>query len=246
MSLPDVYRLYDVIANTWPSGQVQQVGHWQIRTGKGGGSRVSAATATGEVSPADISKAEDAMRALWQQPLFMIRQGEDALDAMLADAGYQTKDPSVLYLAKARDVATQRPPPVTAFTIWPPLAVQRDIWAAGGIGAGRLAVMDRAPMPKTTFLGRVDDAPAASVFVGADGDCAMIHALEVATAHRRKGLAVHLTRAAAFWALDHGCTYLSLVTTQANVAANALYASLGMEAVGQYHYRVLPKDTPRD
>ena len=69
----------------------------------------------------------------------------------------------------------------------------------------------------------------------------MIHALEISDQHRRQGLARHLTRAAAFWAQDNGAAYLTLVTTQANIGANALYASLGMTLVGQYHYRTLPE-----
>ncbi len=241
MTLPDIHTLYDVVAATWPAAQTQQVGPWMIRTGKGGGSRVSAATAHQPISPDDIVTADRAMRDLWQTPLFMVREGEDTLDAMLETAGYVIKDPSVIYVAPVSDVATMRPPPVTAFTVWPPLAVQRDIWATGGIGDGRLAVMDRAPMPKTTFLGRIDDKPAATVFVGCHERCAMIHALEVARPFRNKGLARHLTRAAAFWAMEQGCDHIALVTTAANTAANALYSSLGMTRVGGYHYRTLAK-----
>jgi ribosomal protein S18 acetylase RimI-like enzyme len=69
----------------------------------------------------------------------------------------------------------------------------------------------------------------------------MVHALEIGAQHRKQGLAQHLTRAAAFWAQENGADYLTLVTTQANVGANALYTSLGMTLVGQYHYRTLPE-----
>ncbi len=241
MTLPDTHQIYDVLSATWPSADAQTIGPWIIRKGDGGGSRVSAATATSAVTKDDLPLSEDAMRELGQPPLFMIRAGDDALDQLLSDAGYAIKDPTVLYAAKAADLATERPPPVTAFTVWPPLAVQSEIWAAGGIGAGRLAVMDRAPHPKTTLMGRVDDRPAASVFIGTHDGCAMIHALEVMQAHRQKGLARYLTRAAAFWALDQRCNYLTLATTEANVAANALYSSLGMTRIGRYHYRTLPK-----
>ena len=144
-----------------------------------------------------------------------------------------------MYAAPAAQIATERPPPVTSFEVWPPLAVQVEIWATGGISQGRLDVMERARAPKTTLLGRANDRPAGTVFVGVAGDCAMIHALEIGHAHRRQGLARHLTRAAAFWALDAGATYLTLVTTQANDGANALYTSLGMTLVGHYHYRIL-------
>jgi GNAT superfamily N-acetyltransferase len=240
-TLPSLETLYTVIEGTWPPAESHALGPWKIRLDNSGSSRVSAATAQGPVTDADIPQAENAMRAAGQTPLFMVRAGEDAFDDMLAARGYATKDITNLYAAPVAVVATKRPPPVTSFEVWPPLAAQEEIWAAGGIGEGRLAIMARAPGPKTTLLGRLNDRPAGTVFVSISAGCAMIHALEIATAHRRQGLAQYLTRAAAFWAQDNGADYLTLVTTQVNDAANALYSSLGMTHVGQYHYRRLPE-----
>ncbi|WP_333714506.1 GNAT family N-acetyltransferase [Yoonia sp.] len=241
MTLPSARKLYAVIDGTWPSLAKRAVGPWTIRIDGKGGSRVSAATVEAAFGEADIATAEDAMREVGQTPLFMIREGDAGLDAMLAARGYVIKDPVNLYAAPVARIATTRPPPITSFEVWPPLAVQTEIWAAGGIGPGRIDVMDRARPPKTTLLGRIDDRPAGTVFVGIAADCAMIHALEIATDHRRKGLARHLTQAAAFWAQDNGAAFLTLVTTQANAGANTLYSSLGMTLVGQYHYRILPE-----
>lgn len=241
MPLPDAKMLYAVIDGTWPAAVKRALGPWTIRLDDSGSSRVSAATAEQPVTEADLPLAEAAMRDAGQVPLFMIREGDDALDAMLAARGYVIKDPVNMYAAPVADIARQRPPPVTTFDVWPPLAVQAEIWAAGGVGAGRLAVMDRALHPKTTILGRINDCPAGTIFVGTAGNCAMIHALEIATAQRRQGLARHLTVAAAFWAQSQHVDYLTLVTTRANAGANALYASLGMAVVGQYHYRILPE-----
>ncbi len=182
------------------------------------------------------------MRAAGQRPLFMIRDQDAALDRELADLGYLIKDPVNLYAAPVAQIATMRPPPVTTFEVWPPLAAQVEIWAAGGIGAGRLTIMDRAPLPKTTILGRLQDRPAGTLFIGIAGDCAMIHALEIAVAQRRQGLARQMTIAAAFWAQAQGARWLTLVATRANTGAHALYTSLGMGVVGQYHYRIQPED----
>lgn len=241
MSFPDVPKLYAVIDGTWPASAKQALGPWTIRLDSSGSSRVSAATAEEPVTDADIPQAEDAMRQAGQTPLFMIREGEDALDQDLAARGYIIKDPVNMYAAPVALIATDRPPPVTSFEVWPPLAAQAEIWAEGGIGPGRLAIMDRAREPKTTLLGRLNDQPAGTVYIGIAADCAMIHALEIGKAHRRQGLAAHLTRAAAFWAQDQGADYLTLVTTQANDSANALYSSLGMTLVGHYHYRTMPE-----
>lgn len=241
MTFPTIDKLYAVIEETWSARAKQALGPWTIRIDDSGSSRVSAATAEMPFSDDDIAQAEQAMRDAGQKPLFMIREGDQELDSALAARGYVIKDPVNLYVAPVEDIAKERPPAITCFEVWPPLATQVEIWAAGGIGAGRLDVMDRARQPKTTLLGRLNDKPAGTVFVGIAADCAMIHALEIGADHRRQGLARHLTTAAAFWARDHGATYLALVTTQANVSANALYSSLGMTVVGQYHYRTLPE-----
>ena len=240
--LPSAQRLYDIVDATWPAAVKRAVGPWTIRLGHGGGSRVSAATAETAFTEVDIPLAEAAMVEAGQKKLFMIREGDEALDAMLAARGYEILTPVNLYAAPVAAIATQRPPPVTAFTVWPPLATQEEIWMDGGIGPARIDVMHRARDPKTTFLGRIDDQPAGTGYVAIAADCAMIHALEIAARHRRKGLARHLTRAAAFWAQEQGAVFLTLVTTQSNAGANALYASLGMTLVGQYHYRIKPEE----
>jgi GNAT superfamily N-acetyltransferase len=239
MMLPDAPKLYTLIDGTWPASAKRALGPWMVRIDGVGGNRVSATTAEAPVTDTDIPLAEEAMKDVGQTPLFMIREGQSGLDAMLDARGYNVKDVTNMYAVPINVIAVKRPPPVTAFEVWPLLAAQREVWAQGGVGEGRIDVMERARPPKTTLMGRIDDTPAATAFVAMAADCAMIHALEVASEHRRKGLARHLTCAAAFWAKDQGADYLTLLTTQANVQANALYTSLGMTLVGQYHYRIL-------
>ena len=226
-----------VIDATWPAAARRDVGPWVIRTGNGGGNRASAATAAGPVTATDIALAARTMRDLGQEVVFMVRAGEDTLDALLADAGYGVRDATLIRACPVADLTQHAVPPVTAFTVWPPLAAQRDIWAAGHIGPARLAVMDRVTGPRTTLFGRVDDRPAGTLFVAIHGRTAMLHALEIAPDHRRKGLARHLTVAVARWAQAQGATRFSLLVTAANAGANALYAGLGLGEVGHYHYR---------
>lgn len=230
--------LYPVIDATWPAAEVIDQGPVTLRRGLGGGSRVSAATVEGVAWPDDLHRAEETMDEMGQPRLFMIQDSQDPLDQLLQTKGYAVMDPVWLYAAPVENIATERPPPTTSFEVWPPLALQAEIWAAGGIGAERLAIMRRVTVPKISLFGRISDKPAGTGFVAVHDGIAMLHALEVATDYRRQGLARYMTRAAAFWALEQGATHLSILTTQANVEANALYASLGMEIVGQYHYRI--------
>lgn len=237
--MPDAAKLYDVIEGTWPPARQTRAGPWVIRAGQGGGSRVSAATALGAITDADIPQAEAAMQALGQPRLFMIRDtAEDAaLDALLAARGYAIVDPVNMYAAPVATIATERPPRITTFTVWEPLAIQLDIWRAGGIGPERIAVMQRAKGPKTSLLARFNDHPGGTGFVALHDGIAMVHALEVLPHQRKQGLGRYFMREAAFWTQAQGGSHISLVCTQANAAANALYSSIGMTLVGQYHYR---------
>lgn len=239
-AMPDALTLCDVVDQTWPAAVKTTVPGFVIRDGRGGGQRVSAATANGPHNPKQISAAEDAMRTLGQSPLFMIRAGDDALDATLATHGYVVKDTTLLFAAPITDITAIKPPPVTAFQVWPPLASQHEIWAQGGTTAARLAVMDRVTCPKTSFLGRTNDRPAGTAFAAISAECVMLHSLEVVPADRRNGMAANLTRATALWGQKHGAAWFTLAAVKTNAGANALYTSLGMQVVGQYHYRTKP------
>jgi len=238
--LPDAAQLREVCEVTWPPASREHLGAWTIRDGKGGGNRVSAATEDWPVTEADLPAAEAAMRALGQVPKFQIREGEDKLDALLEGHGYQLLDPVNIWAVPVADLTREPIPRATAYTMWPPLELVRDIWEDGGIGAARQAVMARAECPKTAILARVDDYPGGAAYAGIHDGIAMIHAIHVLPAMRRQGAARLLIRAAAKWAAGQGTEVLSLIVTQGNHAANPLYASLGMRRVGHYHYRVHP------
>lgn len=232
---------FDVIDATWPAASLHRAGGFVVREGLGGGKRVSAASVAGAWTPADIELAEAVHHALGQCPLFMIRPEDAALDAALAARGYDVVDPVVVLAAPVAAVATEAPPPITAFCHWPPLAIQRDLWAEGGIGPARLAVMARAAPPKCALLGRTGDRAAGVGFVALHQGVAMVHAMHVLPALRRQGLARWMLRAAALWAAEAGAQTLALVVTQANAGALALYRGIGLAEVSRYHYRQAPE-----
>jgi len=225
---------------TWPPAEFRSVGPWTLRRGLGGGKRVSSATTDRAVTEAEIDQAIAGMAAMDQPPLFMLRPGQEALDEQLAERGFQVIDPVVIYTIPVADLCDIPIPRVTVISIWEPLAIMREIWAAGGIGPARLAVMDRVTGSKIALLGRFEEKPSGVAFVAIHEGAAMLHALEVVPHQRRKGVGVWFMRAAAIWARDNGAQTLSLMCTRANTGANALYTSLGMQPVGEYHYRHLP------
>ncbi|UWQ75274.1 GNAT family N-acetyltransferase [Leisingera sp. M658] len=234
-------RYYALTEATWPPASTRGLGPVTLRDGQGGGSRVSAATVHGTASDAEIAAAEDAMRAMGQDGLFMIRDGETELDAQLAARGYAVKDPVNLWTCPAAHLTDIPVPRVTAFCVWEPLAIQREIWEQGGIGPERLAVMQRVQGPKTGLLARHKDKPAGAGFVAIHNGVAIVHALEILPHQRRCGMGAWMMRQAAFWALENGAGELAVLCTKRNEGANGLYASLGMKCTGQYHYRILQK-----
>jgi ribosomal protein S18 acetylase RimI-like enzyme len=224
--------LATVMEATWPPARHWQAGPFRMRDGAGGGKRVSAASLEGPWAEGDLAALEE-----MPDPLVLIRDTDMALDAALEARGWQIVDPVVAYAARVVDLQADLPP-LSSFPHWPPLHIARTLWDEGGIGPARLGVMDRVTGPKTAMLSRLGDRPAGVAFVALHGDTAMLHALEVRPALRRQGVGEILLRAAANWAAAEGAQTLSLVVTARNTAARALYSRIGMQAVGQYHYRM--------
>ena len=230
-------RLLAALSASWPPARSWRFGAWTLRDGAGGGKRVSAATAETEVGASDVALLSANAAAAGRPALVMVRPGECALDALLDAEAWRALDPTVFYAAEVETLAGPLPS-AAIFTAGEPLAVMRGIWAAGGIGPNRLAVMDRVGTPKACLLAQLGDRAAGAGFVAVAGAIAMVHALEVPERHRRSGAGTLLMRAAANWGRASGATHIALAVTEANAPARALYARLGMIEVGGYQYRV--------
>jgi GNAT superfamily N-acetyltransferase len=242
-NMPSNNCLMSAIDATWPPAEIRRAGPWLLRRGDGGGQRVSAASTADQT--ADLAPAEAGMRAWGQPRLFRVTPDQAQLDRRLAQAGYAVKDPVVLYAAPVASLADGRDETVKVFRVASPLAMVDEIWQRGGIGPGRRAVMTRPTGPRMTLMARAGDRPVGVAFVAltdkdGDGDIAMVHAIETAPEHRRKGGGELLLRGAASFAAEHGAVWLALAVTAANAPARALYEKLGMVQAGRYHYRIAP------
>ncbi|MBK5934596.1 L-amino acid N-acyltransferase YncA [Rhodovulum imhoffii] len=238
--------LFHAQERTWPAPRTR-CGPFTLRSAPGAGRRANAATADGPFDIAAVKRAEAAMAA--QGPLFLIRgESDGALDQTLETRGYVCSQPSLILAAPIGTVATTPPPLVTAFTTWEPLAITREIWAEGGIGPARQAIMARVTEPKTSVLSRHRDRAAGAAFVAVAGGTAFCHALYIAPDRRMGGAARNMLRAAAFWARAAGAKTFAVLVEKENAPARALFASLGLAAVEQYHFRSLgdPDDRQPD
>lgn len=234
--------LLHVLQTTWPAAETLSCGPFVLRRSNGGGQRVTAASLRGAdtADQTDIVQAETRMQR-WGQPcLFSLLPGHSHLDVLLEARGYLRRDPTELMCGPLTPLLKIETPRLSTFEVSPPLAIMAEIWANGGVGPDRLDVMARSACASTTLLARQDNQPAGVVYVAALDGIAMVHALEVDPPHRRKGVAQRLMGRAAQWGEANGCDTMSLAVTEANVAAKALYRSLGMTFAGRYHYRRHP------
>ncbi|AGT07665.1 GNAT family N-acetyltransferase [Paracoccus aminophilus] len=230
--------LAQAFETTWPAAEYHDIGGFRVGRGLGGGGRISSARALGPDWHADGIEAAAQLQRDWDQPeTFRVWSEETALADALTARGFRQDRPTLVMAVEAAQLTDREIPLVTVFPIWPPLAIQREIWAEGNIAGPRQAAMERvAPLPHTSLLGRIEDHASASAFVAADGDVAMIHAIEVEPKMRRKGMADWLLRGAAHWARDHDASRLALAVTAANAPAIALYEKLGFAPVARYGY----------
>lgn len=225
---------------TWPSAETAVIGGLTVGRGMGGGGRVGSARTTGHWRDADIDAAIAQQRAWGEPPLFSVADGDGALHDALARRGWRFHTPTVVMLAPVAALTDQPLRPVTAFALWPPLAIQRELWDDCDIGPARQAVIARAPQPKAALLGRISDRAAGIGFVAVSGQFGFVHALAVLPAFRGKGLAGWMMRKAALFAADHGADYLALAVTRDNPAV-ALYQRLGFGIVARYCYASPPE-----
>ena len=237
--MPELSAYFDTVDATWPAEELIPCGPFTLRRSSGGGKRVSAATANGPATEAEVTAAEERMQALGQTPLFSLRPGDEALDAMLEARGYRVVDRTNIYSCPVSLLSGEKVHHEQAsLAVWEPLAIQLDFWQQGGIGPDRIAVMHRVQGPKTALIGRHENSPGGTCFVAIHDGIAMLHGLEIIKSARRAGMGRAMTIQSAQWAEKQGATTFSLLCVEQNAAANGLYAKLGMEIVGHYHYRI--------
>ncbi|MFG6080730.1 GNAT family N-acetyltransferase [Paracoccus litorisediminis] len=225
---------------TWPAAEYRDSGAFRTGRGLGAGGRVSSTIALRpDWNPDDLDAAEAVHHDWDQRPMFRMPDSDVTLREALLARGYRQETPTAV-MAIDCAALTHELPPMTAFAIWPPIAMQRDLWAAGNISAERQAVMERVNGPHTSILGRIDDRAAGAGFVAIAGNVAMVHAVEVAPQFRRRGLASHLIRAAADWASANGAARMGLAVSRGNTGARTLYDRLGFVEIGAYSYWARP------
>ena len=237
---PTEDQIFDAIDATWAPYATTRLDDWLVREGRGGGSRVSSASFAGMASKdADIDVVEKAQSALSQPSQVMLRPGQPELDARLEARGYQVVTPVRILCAPTSVLSADSELGTTVVPSDKILASQKDLWAQGGIGPARIAIMNRVRETKTALLARRGHDLAGVAFIALHRNLAMLHALDVPMQLRRQGMGRKITAAAADWARMNGADHLALLVVRDNLAANRLYEGMGMTEIASYHYRLL-------
>lgn len=232
--------LTDDFENTWLAGETAHIGGLLVCRDDGAGGRLSSIR---RVSSNDRNDpAQDLEQALLQQAQWgqtsLVRAWDDD-EGLIAAASAKLPvrvEPTVVLAAQVGDLMREEPPVMTSFGIWPPMAVQRQLWQDYGIGPARQAVMVRGNGPRVSLLGRLHDKPAGVGFCAISGTVAGLHALVVKPDMRGARLGEWLMREAAHWAATQGAEQMMLAVGRDNTAALRLYDRLGFREVGGYAY----------
>lgn len=232
-------------AKSWLGPDHEWLGDWLLRAADGFTGRANSVLALGDPG---VGEAE-AMRRVHD---FYARRDLPAqfavplpvradLDDRLTELGWgQAHGAIVLTAALA---------PIPVRTDLPPVTLAGeldDAWLAtyhyrGGGGVPPAALPLFASGAARAFASVREDGEVIAIGrAAADDGWAGVTAVEVAAAHRRRGLAGQVMRAFAAWALELGIDRMWLQVDPRNDAARALYAGLGWREHHRYHYRVAP------
>lgn len=227
MIAPD--RLRAALAASWPAVEQADIGGFRI--GRSAAREIGLLDGTAcALGPwdADDLAAAIARAGAWGQPAaFHVTDDQQSLRSTLEAQGFALRKDLQIMAAPVGALTDQPLPPVTAFALWPPLAIQRDLWSEALIPPDQQAVMARVGIPHAALLGRVRDRAAGVGFVAVDGPVAVVHALQTVPGLRRLGVAGWMLRQAGFWAAEQGAEQLVLMVERDNQPAIALARGLG-------------------
>jgi N-acetylglutamate synthase len=231
---------------TWPPQTVIDVDGWRAGLSGGVTRRANSVLPVGE--PADVEAALRAVEALYadagQPAVFRIDPAaQPGLDALLEARGYRAAAATDVLVRSLAGVPAAGP--VAVDVADEPDPAWLGLWsgtkaplgsASGGVDAGFVrGVLTAAPAIYLTA--RDDDGPLGVVRAAFVDDWVGLSCLVVDPRARRRGLGRALTLRALHEAVDRGASCAFLQVEVENTAAATLYAGLGFQSSGRYHYR---------
>ncbi|MFR9674343.1 GNAT family N-acetyltransferase [Streptomyces sp. TR06-5] len=243
----DAREVHRVAARGWPPLETEQLGDWTLRAAAGFTRRANSVLPLGDPGIGTEQALERVVAwyaARELTPYVQVSTGsarqDRTLDSALEDLGWQAEGHALLCvgaLAPLSDRAEDRRVRVHRT----PEAEWLRAYGRAGEAPGDAALRVLAGGPSVWFATvPSEEAGAGASAIGrvvVDGRWAGFAAVEVAPAHRRRGLGTAVMAELARKALQEGASAAHLQVEQDNRAARALYARLGFQDSHAYHYR---------
>lgn len=242
VDLPTWAALESAAWAAWPALAERDHAGWRLRTAQGYTKRANSANAGPDaqaLTPRDLDLIEAHYAGQGLPVVFRLTDPgpQPALDAALAQRGYQRVDPSLVLWRPLGPADRSVPAPTTL--PWPAW-LEAFQAVSGKLGPGQathLAMLQAIAAPCAPAVWPSDSPRCAGLAVLHQGWAGLF---DVATAPdaRRQGLARALCEQLLHWAATQGAHHAYLQVVQANAPARALYARLGFVTAYRYWYRV--------
>ncbi len=245
--LTSLRRIEEAALNAWPAHRQMLYDGWLVRMAGGYTKRANSVTPLYEGALAigeKVAACEALYRAAGLPPIFRLTPwAPPALDALLAERGYTLLDPTDVLAAPLGDCS------LTGEGHGWRLA-ERDEWL--GVYGRLIGANDGAQAAHGRILAAIAGragyallepqpgqvaACALGVVEGALGGAFDVH---VAAGQRRRGYGTALMAGLFAWARQQGAQTAYLQVMQSNLAAQRLYAKMGLARGYTYWYRIPP------
>jgi GNAT superfamily N-acetyltransferase len=244
----EILELERVAARHWRGTEEEWLGSWLLRAAEGFTGRANSALPLGNPDvPLDDAVAAVARwyRARGLAPMIAVPVPLEELDIYLSERKWVTRSGPAFVMTA--DLAKVSPPPeLSAGAAFRVDAEPDDAWLRiyHYRGRARQPPVIRKLLVSAEFQAfmsiRFGGAAIAVGRLSIAGGWAGITAVEVDSAHRRRGLGSALTQAICAEAAARGVPRAFLQVEVANTAAQALYQRCGFRYSHRYHYRVAP------
>jgi ribosomal protein S18 acetylase RimI-like enzyme len=251
MERDEILRMEAVAALGWRAPDEHRLGGWVLRAAGGFTGRANSVLPLGPPDrplPDAVDEVERWYRARGVRPCFAIphalpRPEGDPLEDLLVARGWPLRDgPGIVMTAPAAPVAGPGGEVEVVVT-----AEADDAWRAGYHYRGgpmhpmAASLLMSAPFQRFAAVPAGDGTVAAIGRVAVAEGWAGLTAMEVAPAHRRRGLATAIIGALARVAVGQGAADLYIQVDETNTGGRALYRRCGFTDRYRYHYRLAPR-----
>jgi GNAT superfamily N-acetyltransferase len=248
----EILALERTAFDAWPAAEVVPLGGWRLRFNHGVTSRGSSVWPGPCEGPLSLAERLDAVERFYAErgaaALYKLSPVADppSLDAVLAERGYELREPVSVELADAARVAALAPPPGCDAECsdampedWFELSGRRGRFTGGAVAVYR-ALLGRLAGRAGFALARLEGEPAAVGLCVAGPPLAGVFSMLTLPGFRGRRLGEAVLGSAARWAAARGAARLYLQVDADNAPARRLYARAGFVPRYQYAYRSQP------